>query len=187
MKLLITHSTSHIAPSALHLLPVINHSLRLAFATGQGIRFAKSDDDGNAENLLDGVLELLVQLFHGAHRVAHHVAGNFHLHFQGVHVVLCVQHNLVVRQCLFGTEQGRLDLAREHIHATHDNHVVATATDATDTADGTATFAFGLFDSGNVAGTVAENRHGLLAEGTDDQFAFFAVGQGFQGFGVDGP
>ena len=80
-----------------------------------------------------------------------------------------------MRQSLFCAEESCFDLAREHVHATHDNHVVAAAANATDTADGTAAFALCLLDSGNVAGAVAEDRHSALAERTDDEFAFFAV------------
>ena len=131
------------------------------------------------------MLELLVQLFHGAHGVAHHVAGNFHLDLERVHVVLGVEHNLVVRQCLLCAEEGRLDLAREHVHAAHDNHVVATAANAADAADGTAALALGLLDGGNVAGAVADDGHRALAQGREHEFAFFAVRQRFKRFGVD--
>ena len=130
------------------------------------------------------MLELLVQLFHGAHGVAHHVAGNFHLDFERVHIVLGVEHNLVVRQSLLCAEEGRFDLAREHVHAAHDNHVVATAADAADAADGTAALALRLLDGGDVAGAVADDGHCALAQGREHEFAFFAVRQRFKRFRV---
>ena len=120
---------------ALNLLSVIDDALGLAFATRQRIRFAERNDYRNAKNLFDRVLELLGELFHVAHGVAHHVARNFNLDFERIHVVLGIENDLVVRKCLFGAEECGFDLAREHVHAAHDDHVVATAANAADTAD----------------------------------------------------
>ena len=90
-----------------------------------------------------------------------------------------------MRQSLFGAEECCFDLAREHVHATHDDHVIAAAANAADAADGATALALRIFDSGDVTSAVAQNRHGALAERADDEFAFLSVRERFKRFRVN--
>ena len=132
------------------------------------------------------MLELLRKLFHGAHGVAHHVAGDFHLDFESIHVVLGVEHNLVVRERLLCAEECRFDLAREHVHAMDDEHVVGARGDAVHDAHGATAMRTGAgAQPREVAGTIAHHRRAEAVERGEHEFALFAVGKGLERFGVD--
>ncbi len=98
-----------------------------------------------------------------------------HLHGELVEVAGPGQHAQVVRRQPLDREDLLLDLAREHVDAAHDHHVVGAAGDLLHPPEG------GVRrpgqQPGQVAGPVADHRHRLLAQRGEDELALLAVGQ----------
>ena len=73
---------------------------------------------------------------------------------------------LVLRQL----QDDILDLRREHVHATDDKHVVATAEDTVHAHERTSARTFIIVQGRQVVGTVAEQRHTFLRQMGEGQF-----------------
>ena len=86
-----------------------------------------------------------------------------------------------------GGELGehRLYLAGEYIDATDDEHVVAATQHLAHPHCGASALARLVDKAGEVAGAVAQYRHGLLAQRGDDQLTHFARSNGLEGLGVN--
>ena len=84
--------------------------------------------------------------------------------------------DLIMRQRAFDPQQRGLDLRGEDVDAADDEHVVAAPADAPH-APQRRPHGQARHQRGDVAGAIADHRHGLLAERGQHQFAFLAIGQ----------
>ena len=75
-----------------------------------------------------------------------------------------------------------LDLGREDVDAAHNHHVIAAPGDLVHAPHGPGA---ARQQAGEIAGAVADDRHGLLGEAGEYQFPFLAIGQHLTGFRID--
>ena len=106
----------------------------------------------------------------------------FDVHREMIEVALAGDFELVMGRQAGHLEDHLLDLRREYIDAADDHHVVAAPGDLVHAAHGPRR---ARQQAGEIAGAVADDRHGFLDQGGEDQLAFLAVGQGLEAFHID--
>ena len=106
----------------------------------------------------------------------------FTTHFDVVKVAVTGEQNLIGARQTLVAQDLLFNHAREHVDATHDQHIVGpsgNAVHAPEAARG------GWQQAGQVTGAVANHRHRLFGKRGKNQFTFLAIGHHFTGIRVD--
>ena len=111
--------------------------------------------------------------------------GQFYLNGHVVVVLVGGQGDEVVIAQFLEVHQDLLYLDGEDIDATQHHHIIATATHAVQTDMVAPAGTRAAKHAGEVAGAVAQQRHGLAAQRGEHQLANLAVGHGLQCLGVN--
>ena len=104
---------------------------------------------------------------------------------ESILVALAIHGNEVLRSESRELCEYRLDLTWEYVHATNDEHIVTSAKHLTQTNCCTSALARLVVKAREVASTIAEDWHSLLAKRSDDQFANFAWSNWLECFRID--
>ena len=102
------------------------------------------------------------------------IRGNRHADFQRVEVILTVKHDLAMRRNPFFAENRAINLRREKFCAAHDNQIIRAASHPAHSDERPPAFAAAAYQTGAVAGAIAEQRKGFFRNGREHQFPFFA-------------
>ena len=165
--------------------PLIDDAFGFAFASLDGSELDEADGGVDADGVFYGCRQFPLEGLEGADLVGKNFGGDFNLHLELIEALVARKDNLVVGEGAAGAEQCRLDLRGEDVNAADDNHVVAAAGDAMDSAEGPAAGTGAGDQACDVARAVADHRHGLFAEGGEDEFALVAIFEDAASFGVD--
>src|SRR5699024_7289732 len=158
---------------ALPIWAVINKALGLAVAAGNLV--LHNNFDGDADALLDLLAEPFGGIFHvlfRGFRIALDQQG------QVIEAALLRQHALVARTQAVVFGDDFFELGWEAVHAAQDDHVVFACGNAVEAAHRASR---ARQDAGQVVGAVANNWQRFLGQGSNDQFAVFAIREWFQG------
>src|ERR1035441_4712495 len=163
----------------------VAHAFGFALAALNAPRRGQRDLHFQPQRMLHRVGQALAQSFQRTDLVAEKLRGHFHLYFHRVQAFVARQQDLIMRHGAFYRQQRAFDLRGEDVHAADDEHVVAAARDAADAAHRAPARAGLGGQHADVARTVADHRHGLLAERGQHQFALFSVRHDASRLGID--
>ncbi len=74
-------------------------------------------------------------------------------------------------------EQGAFHQGGEDVDAPDDEHVIGSTADLLHAHEGAAALTFFGVQNGEVAGAIADDRHGLFRQRGENEFAFLAIGE----------